>query len=265
MNNKYKPRYYWWEFIENDLPPQPQPQAEVPNVADPNMKATLNEPEEQHRDEIQIITSIPPEMKESLQKFFNKTHTHPNQYYPEDKSDNQAIMRYLGTDNKNYSFRVAAVKGDEILALLDGIPLPINNGQLLVVASYTYGEPTDDKDINQKMIQTAVETAMQNPNQQIQWMVFNDLSKHDDKSWINALEEFGFVQPYRFINPAFKDTVVLVHAIRPNIPNQYPIAAEQDVRNAGENMPENQGKQELLTPTVTPEPMAETWYRMQWH
>lgn len=63
------------------------------------MKADLQEPEENKRDEIQIITSIPPEMKESLQKFFNKTHTHPNQYYPEDKSDNQAIMRYLGTDN----------------------------------------------------------------------------------------------------------------------------------------------------------------------
>ena len=253
---------YRLKLKESDQPMNPP---NVPQVSDPNMQADLQEPADTDRNEIQVITSIPPEMKESLQKFFKKTNTHPNQYYPEDKSDNQAIMRYLGVDNKNYSFRIAAVKGDEIIALIDGIPLGINNGQLMAVASYTYGEPTDDSDINQKMIQTAVETAMQNPNPQIQWMVFNDLSKHDDKSWINALEEFGFIQPYRFINPAFKDTVVLVHAIRPDVPPQYPITAEQDVRNAGENMPQDQAKNELLTPTVTPEPMAEVWYKMQWH
>ncbi len=210
------------------------------------MKADLQEPEEDKRDEIQIITSIPPEMKESLQKFFNKTHTHPNQYYPEDKSDNQAIMRYLGTDKKNFSFRVAAVKGDEILALIDSIPLPINNGQLLAHASYTYGDPTDDSNINQQMIQTVIQSAMKNPDPQVQWIVFNDLSKHDDRSWINALQDFGFVQPYRFVNPAFKDTVVLVHVIRSSTPPQYPITAESDVRNAGENLPFDQAKDELL-------------------
>lgn len=231
------------------------------------MKAKLHEPEEIKQDEIEIITSIPPEMKEALQKFFSKTHTHPNQYYPEDKSDNQAIMRYLGTDKKNFSFRVAAVKNGEILALIDSIPLPINNGQLTVHASYVYGVPTDDPNINQQMIKTAVEQAMKNPNPQVQWMVFNDLSKHNDRSWINALEEFGFIQPYRFINPAFKDTVVLVHAIRPNVPPQYPITSEQDVRNAQEDLPENQGKQELLTPAnpemSTPEQqqMFESWLR----
>ena len=198
---KGKPRYYWWEYVESDnsqqLSPQPQEQPQVPNTADPNMQATLNKPEEDKRDEITIITSIPPEMKEALHKFFSKTHTHPNQYYPEDKSDNQAIMRYLGTDKQNFSFRVAAVKGDEILALLDSIPLPINNGQLTVHASYTYGDPTDDADINQQMIKSAVEMAMQNPNPQVQWMVFNDLSKHDDRSWVNALQDFGFIQPYK--------------------------------------------------------------------
>lgn len=236
------------------------------------MKAKLHEPEEIKQDEIEIITSIPPEMKEALQKFFSKTHTHPNQYYPEDKSDNQAIMRYLGTDKKNFSFRVAAVKNGEILALIDSIPLPINNGQLTVHASYVYGDPTDDPNINQQMIKTAVEQAMKNPNPQVQWMVFNDLSKHNDRSWINALEEFGFIQPYRFINPAFKDTVVLVHAIRSNVPPQYPISSEQDVRNAQEDLPENQGKQELLTPAnpdmSTPDSsnaeqqqMSESWLR----
>ena len=225
---------------------QPLNQPKVPQVSDPNMDADLQEPKDTNRDEIQVITSIPPEMKESLSKFFSKTHTHPNQYYPEDKSDNQAIQRYLGTDNKNFSFRVAAIKGDEIIALIDSIPLFINNGQLKVYASYTYGDPTDDNNINQQMIQSAIQLAMKNPDPQVQWMVFNDLSKHDDRSWCNALQDFGFIQPYRFINPAFKDTVVLVHVIRSNAPGQYPITAEQDVRNAGENMPFDQAKDELL-------------------
>lgn len=222
-------------------------QPSVPQVADPNMDAELQEPEDINRDEIQVITSIPPEMKESLSRFFSKTHTHPNQYYPEDKSDNQAIQRYLGADNKNFSFRVAAVKDDEIIALMDSIPLFINNNQLKVYASYTYGDPTDDKNINQQMIQSAIQLAMKNPDPQVQWMVFNDLSKHDDRSWVNALQDFGFIQPYRFVNPAFKDTVVLVHVIRSNAPSQYPITAEQDVRNAGENLPFDQAKNELLS------------------
>lgn len=188
----------------------------------------------------QVIDSIPPELKDNLISFFKSNGISPNHYYPEDASDDQAIKRYLGKDEKNWSIRIAATTNDgEIISLLDTIPLEINDGELLAYASYAYGEPTDDHETNQLMIEMLVKTAMLNPDKKIQWMVFNDLSKHDDARWINELEKFGFIQPYRFENPTFKDTVILVHVLRNSARGGYPITAETDVRNAQENLPEN--------------------------
>ena len=196
--------------------------------------------------DIRIIDFVPSEMKNELMDFFRRSGTSPNRYYPEDKSDNQAIVRYLGKDEKNHSFRVAAIKDHKIIALLDAIPLDINEGQLKAIAAYAYGDPTDDTNVNQDMIQCLLQQAISNPDRSIQWLVFNDLSKSNNRRWIKELERFGFIQPYRFTNPTFKDTVVEVHVIRANVSGKYPITFESDVRNAEKNLPQDQGAMEIL-------------------
>ena len=193
-----------------------------------------------------VTDYISSEMKPILQKFLKKNGLSPNHYYPEDVSDDQAIKRYLGVDKKNYSVRVAALSDkNEILGLIDSIPLKINDGELKVYASYVYGDPTSDSKTNQKMIEKMLDFCITNPDKSVKWIVFNDLSKHDNRRWINELEKFGFIQPYRFTNPTYKDTVVLVHVLRTNAGRKYPITVDTDVRNAPENLPENVAQEEM--------------------